>query len=107
MPVVRPTFVGTHDKPASHGFTPTEMMQFALLGAASVESCKDDARNAAQINKGKGKRLLIIKRHRCASRFSNVLRAAVDRGLYAVLFSIALGILTEISTSVRKTSDLT
>jgi len=29
--------------------------------------------------------------------------AVIDRGLYAVLFSIALGILTEISFSVRKT----
>lgn len=33
--------------------------------------------------------------------------AVIDRGLYAILFSIALGILTEISSSVRKTSDLT
>jgi hypothetical protein len=57
MPVVRPTFVGMHDKPASHGFAPTEMTQFAPLGAASVEFSED--RNVAQINKGK-KRLLII-----------------------------------------------
>jgi hypothetical protein len=59
MPVVRPTFVGMHDKPASHGVAPTEITQFAPLGAASAESSEDDARNAAQINKGKRTRLLI------------------------------------------------
>ena len=80
MPVVRPTFVGMHDKPASHGFAPTEMTQFAPLGAASAEFSEDDARSAAQINKGKRKRLLIM-RHRCTSRFSNVLRAAAKSRL--------------------------
>jgi hypothetical protein len=50
MPVVRPTFVGMHDKPASHGVAPTEVTQVAPLGAASVEFSED--RNAAQINKG-------------------------------------------------------
>jgi hypothetical protein len=50
-----------HDKPASHGFAPIEMTQFALLGAASAEFSEDDARNAAQINnKGKRRLLLII-----------------------------------------------
>jgi len=67
MPVVRPTFVGMHDKPASHGFAPTEMRQFAPLGAASVEFSED--RNAAQINKEKRKRLLIIELP-MAARFS-------------------------------------
>jgi hypothetical protein len=61
MPVVRPTFVGMQDKPASHGFAPTEMTQFGPLGAASAEFSEDDARNAAQINKGKRRRLLIIQ----------------------------------------------
>jgi len=75
MPVARPMFVGMHDKPTSHGFAPTEMMQFAPLGAASAGFSEDDARSAAQINKGKRKLLLIITRHRCGSRFSNVLRA--------------------------------
>jgi hypothetical protein len=65
MPVVRPTFVKMHDKPASHGFAPTEMTQLAPLGAASAKFNEDDARSAAQINRGKRKRLLIIKRHRC------------------------------------------
>ena len=60
MPVVRPTFVGMHDKPASHGFAPTEIRQFAPLGAASAESPEDDPRNAAQINKEQRKRLLTI-----------------------------------------------
>lgn len=59
MPVVRPTFVGMHDKPASHGFAPTEMRQFAPLGAASAEFSED--RNAAQTNKEKRKRLPIIQ----------------------------------------------
>jgi hypothetical protein len=67
MPVVRPTFVGMHDKPASHGFAPTEMRQFAPLGAASAEFSED--RNAAQINKEKRKRLLIIQLP-MAARFS-------------------------------------
>jgi hypothetical protein len=73
MPLVRPTFVGMHDKPASHGFAPNEMTQLALLGAASAEFSEDDARNVAQINTGKMKRLLIVKRHQCASRLSNIL----------------------------------
>jgi len=30
---------------------------------------------------------------------------AIDRGMYTVLFGIALGVLTEISTSVRKRRD--
>ena len=60
MPVIRPTFVGMHDKPASHRFAPTEIRQFAPLGAASAEFSEDDARNPAQINNGKPKRLLII-----------------------------------------------
>jgi hypothetical protein len=61
MPVVRPTFMGMHDKPASHGFAPSEVTQFAPLGAASAGFSEDDARNPAQINKGKPKRLLIIQ----------------------------------------------
>jgi hypothetical protein len=65
MPVVRPTFVNMHDKPASHGFAPTEMTQLAPLGAASAEFNEDDARSAAQIDRGKRKCLLTIKRHRC------------------------------------------
>jgi hypothetical protein len=65
MPLVRPTFVGMHDKLASHGFAPNEMTQLAPLGAASAEFNEDDARNAAQINnKGKRKLLLIIARIR-------------------------------------------
>jgi hypothetical protein len=65
MPLVRPTFVGMHDKLASHGFAPNEMTQLAPLGAASAEFSEDDARNAAQINnKGKRKLLLIIARIR-------------------------------------------
>jgi hypothetical protein len=62
-----------HDKPASHGFAPNEMTQLALLGAASAEFSEDDASNVAQINTGKMKRLLIVKRHQCASRLSNIL----------------------------------
>jgi hypothetical protein len=41
------------------------MTQLAPLGAASAKFNEDDARSAAQINRGKRKRLLIIKRHRC------------------------------------------
>jgi hypothetical protein len=64
LPNVRtPATIAAHARvittPASHGFAPTEMTQFALLGAASAGFSKDDARNAAQINQGKRKRLLI------------------------------------------------
>jgi hypothetical protein len=53
MPVVRPPFVGMHDKPASHGFAPTEIRQFAPLGAASAEFSEDDAKKSGPNQQGK------------------------------------------------------
>jgi hypothetical protein len=53
-----------HDKPASHWFAPTEMTQFAPLGAASAECTEDNARNAAQLNKGKRKLINSFQRER-------------------------------------------
>ena len=78
MPVVRPTFVGMHDKPASHWFAPTEMTQFAPLGAASAESSEDNARNAAQLNKGKRKSFLISSFQRERSDFSDLFTQPVE-----------------------------
>ena len=57
MPVV-PVIRGEHDKPASHSLM--KGSQDEPLGTACAESSDDDARNAAQINKGKPKRLIMI-----------------------------------------------
>ena len=71
MPVIRPTFVGMHDKPASHRFAPTEIRQFAPLGAASAEFSEDDARNPAQINKRKAEAFAHNIASCTAAQFSN------------------------------------